>query len=180
MALDSGWVSRTSSLILQSLDLATELANIVGSLLILALTGLIVADVTGRNFLGSPISGVPEMVSLSIVAIVFLQAPQALRAGRFIRSDGIINILKNRMPAVTRWLETLFDLMGFGVLVAILYSHWPILIRAWKRDDFIGAVGDFTAPTWPVKGLLAIGATLLALQFSARIIRRFENADDPV
>ncbi|MEM6987740.1 MAG: TRAP transporter small permease subunit, partial [Pseudomonadota bacterium] len=149
----------------RALDAITSLANITGSLLILALVVLIAADVTGRNLFGAPISGVPEMVSLSIVAIVFLQAPQALRAGRFTRSDGLIDVLRKRVPGATRWLETAFDLIGCGVLSAILYAHWPILTRAWQRGDFVGAVGDFTAPTWPAKAMLALGATLLALQF---------------
>ena len=162
------------------LDKITALANIVGSLLILALVALIAVDVTGRNLLKAPISGVPEIVSLSIVAIVFLQAPQALVAGRFTRSDGVIDVLRRHVPRFTCLLETAFDLIGAGAMVAILYAHWPILVRSWKREDFVGAIGDFTAPTWPVKTMLAIGAILLALQFVARIFRRFErNHDTP-
>ena len=169
---------RASGFFLRILDTVTALANVSGSLLILALVALIAADVAGRNLLGQPISGVPEMVSLSIVAIVFLQAPQALRAGRFTRSDGLIEVLRKRSKILTKWLETVFDLIGLFVLSAILYAHWPIMIRSWVREDFVGAVGDFTAPTWPVKGMLAIGAALLALQFLARIIRRWEGRDE--
>lgn len=169
---------RASGFFLRLLDAITALANISGSLLILALVALIAADVAGRNLLGRPISGVPEMVSLSIVAIVFLQAPQALRAGRFTRSDGLIEVLRKRSKTLTKWLETAFDLVGLTVLAAILYAHWPILVRSWVRNDFVGAVGDFTAPTWPVKAMLALGAALLALQFIARIIRRWEGRDE--
>ena len=158
--------------VLRWLDALTMLANISGSLIILSLVLLIGADVFGRNLLGAPISGVPEMVTLSIVAIVFLQAPMALKAGRMTRSAALLNALQRRAPRVGSALESLFDLAGMVVLVAILYSHWPILARAWQRDDFIGAIGDFTAPTWPVKLMLLIGATLLLLQFGARIWRR--------
>ena len=147
-------------------------ANVAGSCLIFGLVVLITADVLGRNLFGTPVAGVPEIVSLSIVAIVFLQAPQALRAGRLTRSDGVIDVLKSRRPRIAAGLETLFDLCGICVLGAILYSHWPIMVRSWERNDFIGAVGNFTAPTWPVKAMLAIGAALLALQFAARILRR--------
>lgn len=158
---------------LKVLDTVTLAANVVGSCLIVGLVALITTDVIGRNFFGAPVAGVPEIVSLSIVAIVFLQAPQALRAGRLTRSDGVIDLLKARMPRVATGLETLFDLVGAAVLCAILYSHWPIMTRAWARGDFVGAVGNFTAPTWPVKAMLALGAALLALQFLARILRRF-------
>lgn len=159
--------------LLAALDFVTLAANVVGSVLILALVGLITADVTGRNLFGAPLSGVPEMVSLSIVAIVFLQAPQALKAGRMTRSDGVIDILHARFPVLARWLETAFDMVGIMVLSAILYAHWPMMTRSWTRGDFVGAVGDFTAPTWPVKAMLALGCILLALQFGARMVRRF-------
>lgn len=167
-------VGRTqmSGQLLRMLDAVTLAANVAGSCLIVGLVVLITADVMGRNFFGAPVAGVPEMVSLSIVAIVFLQAPQALRAGRLTRSDGVIDMLKGRAPRVASMLETLFDLVGFSVLAAILYAHWPILTRSWERGDFVGAVGNFTAPTWPVKAMLALGAALLALQFIARILRR--------
>jgi len=159
--------------ILRWLDAVTMAANVTGSLLIFALVVLIGADVTGRNLFGAPISGVPELVSLSIVAIVFLQAPMALKAGRMTRSDGVLNVLKRRAPRFASGLETLFDVFGIGVLAAILYAHWPNLVRSWERNDFVGAIGDFTAPTWPVKLMLLIGAGLLLLQFAARIVRRY-------
>lgn len=172
MSLDVSGRASSSGPLLRLLDGITLAANVVGSCLIVGLVALITADVVGRNVFGTPVAGVPEIVSLSIVAIVFLQAPQALRAGRLTRSDGVIDLLKARAPRLAAGLETLFDLVGVAVLGAILYAHWPILIRAYERGDFVGAVGNFTAPTWPVKAMLALGATLLALQFAARILRR--------
>lgn len=160
-------------LFLRVLDHVTLAANVVGSCFIVGLVVLITADVLGRNLFGAPVAGVPEIVTLSIVAIVFLQAPQALRAGRLTRSDGLITVLQRRTPRVATILETLFDLVGLAVLAAIFYAHWPILTRAWERGDFVGAVGNFTAPTWPVKAMLALGVVLMALQFAARILRRF-------
>ncbi|MFN3259363.1 MAG: TRAP transporter small permease subunit [Pikeienuella sp.] len=158
---------------LRLLDRATEALNVLGSLLILALTLLVGVDVLGRNLAGAPLAGVPEMVTLSIVAIVFLQAPAALRAGRFTRSDGLIEALSRRAPGAAKALETVFDLAGIAILSVILTATWPLFLRSWTRGDFIGAVGDFTAPTWPVKATILIGSALLILQFLARILRRW-------
>lgn len=157
---------------LRWLDRLTQVANICGSLLISGLVILIGADVFARNTLNAPISGVPEMVTLSIVAIVFLQAPQALKAGRMTRSDALLGLLSRRLPAFARGLETLYDLLALAVVGAILYATYPIFTRAWARSEFIGAAGDFTAPVWPVKLMILIGGTLLALQFMARVVRR--------
>ncbi|MEP4199165.1 MAG: TRAP transporter small permease [Aliishimia sp.] len=162
-------------LYLRVLDGFTQAANICGSLLISALVCLIGADVLGRNLFGTPISGVPEMVTLSIVAIVFLQAPQALKAGRMTRSDALITTFSSRFPRFGAALETFFDVAAVGLVSVIIYATWPFFIKAWTRSDFVGAIGDFTAPTWPVKLIIVIGSVLLALQFLARIIRRFQS-----
>ena len=58
---------------LRALDAVTQGMNVCGTALILGLMLLIGADVAGRNLMGRPVPGVPEMVALSIVAIVFLQ-----------------------------------------------------------------------------------------------------------
>lgn len=159
---------------LRWLDRLTQVANICGSLLISALVILIGVDVLGRNFFGAPVSGVPEMVTLSIVAIVFLQAPQALKSGRMTRSDAVIGYLERESPSVARILNTVYDILGMIVVGAIVCATFPIFTRAWARSEFIGAIGDFTAPVWPVKLMILIGGTLMTLQFAARILRRFK------
>ena len=115
----------------------------------------------------------PELVTLSIVAIVFLQISAALRAGRMTQSDGFLNWLTDRAPRAGKALATLFDLAGIAVLWVIVSTTWPIFTRAWARGEFIGALGDFTAPVWPVKLTLMVGGTVLMLQFAARIWRRY-------
>ncbi len=162
---------------LRLLNVATQGANILGTMLIVGLVVIICVDVVGRETLGAPLSGVPEMVSLSIVAIVFLQVPQAFKSGRLTRSDGLINVLHTRRPLLAKAMETLFELLGALVVGTILYAHWPILTRSIERGDFVGSVGNFTFPTWPVKLAIFAGALLLLLQFLARILRRFAGDD---
>lgn len=161
-----------SSALLRVLNLATQGANILGTLLIVGLVLIICTDVLGRNIFGTPLPGVPEMITLSIVAIVFLQVPQTLKSGRLTRSDGLILTLHKRLPRVAAAMEILFDLLGFLVIATILYAHWPILMKSISRNEFVGAVGNFTMPTWPAKLMILIGGTLLALQFLSRVLQR--------
>ena len=160
-------------LLLQALDHATVLINFCGTALIMGLMVLIGLDVLGRNLAGAPISGVPEMVSLSIVVIVFLQAPNALKEEKLTRSTALFDLLGRKRPNLTRGLETVFDLIGIGVIGTIFYATWPLFMRALQRNDFVGAIGDFTAPTWPVKAMILLGSSVLMLQFAARIYRRY-------
>ena len=155
------------------IDGLTQGLNVLGSLLIVALMVLVGLDVLGRNLANAPIKGVPEIVTLSIVAIVFLQIPQALRMGRMTRSDAVLGMITRRSPKIGRAFETLFDLAGALVIGLIVWSTWPLLVRAWSRGDFIGAIGEFTAPTWPVKAIIVLGGATLIAQFLLNIWRRY-------
>lgn len=153
------------------LDAATVALNVMGTLLIVAIMLLIGADVLLRNVFGAPISGVPEMVALSIVAIVFLQVPQTLRSGRFTRSDAVLEAVRRRAPRVALIMETVFDTAAILLLAALLYASWPLFTKSWINGTFVGALGDFTAPLWPVKLIICVGTGMLMAQFAARIAR---------
>ena len=112
------------------------------------------------------------MVALSIVAIVFLQTPQTLRRGRIPRSTALADRLERRAPRLARALADLWDLVGIAILLTILQATWPLFARAWERGTFVGALGDFTAPVWPVKATILLGSAMIALQFAAQIARR--------
>lgn len=150
----------------------TMLLNVAGTLLIVALVVLISADVIGRGVFLSPISGVPEMVSLSIVAIVFLQAPEAFRMGRFTRSEALLIFLERRSKRLRASLEVIFALAGLTVIGVLLNASTPFFIKSWNRGTFVGTVGDFIAPVWPVKLIILIGCVALIAQFSLYIIRQ--------
>ena len=74
--------------------------NGVGTLWLLGLLLLINADVFSRNLFNLPISGVIEMIEISMVAIVFLQLGDATRVGRLTRSDGFYGLLLERRPRI--------------------------------------------------------------------------------
>ncbi len=86
-------------------DAVMGTANVVATLWILGLMVLIVADVLGRETLGQPIAGVPEMVKYSIVGIVFLQIAHTHRKGEMIRSTGILGMLTARYPRAAKAME---------------------------------------------------------------------------
>jgi TRAP-type C4-dicarboxylate transport system permease small subunit len=154
----------------------TAALNVIGTLLIVALAALVNADVIGRAAFSAPISGVPEMVSLSIVCIVFLQAAEAARQGRFIRSDALPNRLAARLPRAAAALEALWCATALWLVSVIGTATWPLFLRAWERGTFVGAVGDFTAPVWPVKGIIILGCAALAAQFALGLLRALAAA----
>lgn len=141
--------------------------NAIGTLWIFALMVLINLDVAGRGLLNAPVPGVNEMIELSIVGIVFLQLGDATRAGRLTRSDGLFTLLLRRAPRIGRLLGMAFDLLGILFMGLIIYGSWPLFMDAYKDNEYIGTIGVFAAPVWPVQLIIVIGCAATLLQFVA-------------
>lgn len=138
--------------------------NVIGTVLIVAIMLLVNADVIGRGAFGMPISGVPEMVSMSIVAIVFLQVAQTFKMGRLTRSDAVLNIINRRSLRFRATVELVFCLAATAIIYQLLSASYPLFVKSWKRNTFEGTIGDFTAPIWPVKLIILIGCVVLIIQ----------------
>jgi TRAP-type mannitol/chloroaromatic compound transport system permease small subunit len=156
--------------------------NALGTLWILALMVLINMDVLGRNLLSTPVRGVTEMVSLSIVGIVFLQLADTLRAGRFTRADILLDRLRRTRPVLGDALQALFHLVGLALMVVILFASWEPLAEAVRIREYVGAIGDFQAPVWPVRLITLAGLCATAVCFAVlagmdvrRMLRRREG-----
>ena len=141
----------------------TGAMNALGTVWIGALMVLINADVVGRNLFASPVPGVPEMVALSIVGIVFLQLADTLHSGRFTRADILLDQLARAAPRAHDALHALFHVIGAGLMVVILWASWEPLVEAVRIREYVGAIGAFQAPVWPVRliTLLGLGTTAL-------------------
>lgn len=154
----------------------TEGLNVIGTAWILALMLLINADAFLRSFFQRPINGVPEIVSLSIVGIVFLQLASALRSGALTRSDMLLGALLRRWPRLAHLLEGVFNLAGAVTLVFLLQASWPRFLTSVSRGETVGVVGRFVLPTWPIKLILVIGTVVLLLQFVILALMAFSRA----
>ncbi len=159
------------SLVEKIFNYFSEALNFLATVWILALMLLITADVIGRAFFSHPIAGVPEMVSLSIVAIVFLQLSSTLRANRITRSDMLFTLLEKRAPKFKYFLDLIFSIAGLYIMVIIAKASYPKLLKSIERQEFVGAIGHFTAPTWPIKLIIIVGSLAIAVQFAINAIK---------
>jgi TRAP-type mannitol/chloroaromatic compound transport system permease small subunit len=139
--------------------------NALGTLWIVALMLLINSDVLGRNLLNAPVRGVTELVALSIVGIVFLQLADTLHSGRFTRADVLLDRLKRSRPVAAAWLQAAFHLVGAALMVVILWAAWAPLVESIRIREYVGAIGDFTAPVWPVRLIMLVGLTVTLITF---------------
>lgn len=155
-----GWYLRIRRVV----DVLTAGLNVLGTFLILGLMVLVNMDVIGRGLFNNPVSGVPEMVSMSIVAIVFLQVAQTFRRGRLTRSDAVLGFVAKYSPRARHALDLVFSIAAILLIWQVLSASTPLFVKAWVRGTYEGTIGDFTAPVWPVKLIILIGCTALLVQ----------------
>lgn len=147
-------------------DWIVIIANAAASGWIFVLMALITTDIVLRFVFGAPISGVTEIVEISIVIIVYLQLTHTLKVGRMTRSDALYSTILRRYPAVGNIMGILFSAAGVGLMIAIIKGGWPKWIQAYEGGHFIGNTGVFTFPEWPQRLILVIGCGMLAIQFA--------------
>ena len=101
-------------------------------------------------------------------AIVMLGASHTLRMNEHVRVDIVYTHLSERGK---EWL----DLLGTAIflvpsMLVIAYYSWPFFMQSWEIQEMSGNAGGLIR--WPVKFLVPLGFTLVALQGISEIIKR--------
>jgi len=173
-------MNNPGNIITRSFSAFVASLNNVGTVLIFALMVMINLDVISRFLFNAPIDGVTELVELSIVAIVFLQLGDAVRAGRLTRSDGLFSRLMNSRPRIAHRLGAAFDIAGALFFIAIILGSIPRFLDAWQRGYFSGNKGIIVIPVWPVRLVIVIGAATVVLVFLGLALKHIRAAqNDP-
>ncbi len=148
-----------------SWDTVTKVMDSIGTAWVFVLLVIINLDIGGRVIFNHPLRGVPEIVSLSIVACVFLQIAHTLRVGRLTRSEAFLSWIRKKVPVLADFLDGIYHLIGAGLFALLLNASYPFFLKAWRIDEYVGAEGDFMAPVWPVKLIILIGSAAGIIQF---------------
>lgn len=163
---------------LRLFDKLLNVMNALGTVLIVLMMVFVNADVILRSAANAPIAMVPEFAALSIVGIVFLQAAFCLRENHLTRSEALLLSLQQRWPRLAVAVDGAFHVVG-GVLFGIIaWAGWPLLVKAWNNDEYVGSPGSFMLPVWPVKLLVVVGCVCIAIQFLRMAAYRLRAAMD--
>lgn len=145
-------------------------SNAVASGWIFVLMLLVTLDIILRFVFNSPLSGVTEIVEISIVTILYLQLAHTLKVGRVTRSDALYGRILIKWPAVGNIMGILFHLAGVGLMFAIVIGGWPKWLQAFYGGHFVGNTGVFTFPEWPQRLALVVGCTMMGVQFFLSVV----------
>lgn len=158
-----------------SYESITSVMDTIGTAWVFVLLIIINMDIIGRAVFNHPIRGVPEIVSMSIVALVFLQIAHTLSVGRLTRSEVLLNLLFKRKPGLGYFLQGIYHLTGAALFIILFWASLPMFTKAWKINEYVGAEGDFMAPVWPVKLIILIGCAAACIQFLLMAGKDFRN-----
>jgi TRAP-type C4-dicarboxylate transport system permease small subunit len=150
-------------------DLTAKALLAFAATLAFLLSFLVVADVVGRTVFSSPVKGTPEMVSMSIVIICFLQASYAIRSGGMLSVDVLPALLPRRAREALAAAGCLLGVLFFAVIV---YGSLDPLAHAWSSNEYEGE-GALRIPTWPARFVVLLGSALAALNYSLEGLKHF-------
>ena len=141
----------------------------IAAVLAFLLCFLVCADVIGRAVFNSPVKGTPEIVSGSIVMILWLQAAYAVRSGGMIWVDAVHAHLPAR---VQRACEFLAALLGLAFFALVCWGSADPALYSWTSNEYEGE-GALRVPVWPARFLVLIGSFLAAFNYLLLAIERF-------
>jgi C4-dicarboxylate transporter DctM subunit len=151
-------------------DTLVGVLNAAGVVWVFALMFLISADIAARTVFDDPIAGVTEMVSLSLVACVFLQLGHAVLHRRLMRVEMFLEPLARRRPAVAGAWHALFAAVGIALLATVVAGTWPDFVRAWSTNEFAGVEDIFTVQVWPIKLLIVLGCAFAGVELVRQLV----------
>jgi len=114
------------------------------------------------------VTGTPEIVKNSIVAIAFLQMAHGMYEERHVRSTMILYRVR---PAIGNVLDIVANLLGLVLFAGIIVSSWRVTLVAWSTFEFEGE-GALRVPTYPVRTIILLGSVLMCWQCLRQVIRR--------
>lgn len=163
----------------QLIDWLTERVGKGAFWLILIMTLISAGNAVVRFIFNYSSNGLLEIQWYLFAAVFLLCSPYTLQKNEHVRIDVLSGKLSPRGLAVIDILGTLFFLLPMVVLV--LWLSLPLVADSYKINEMSANAGGLIR--WPVKILLPIGFTLLALQGISELIKRIAflagMIDDP-
>lgn len=153
------------------IDWVTKALMVIAAVLAFLLCFLVVGDVSGRVFFGSPIKGTTELISLSIVTVCFLQAGYAIRSGGMLNVDTVVVKFP---PRVQSMFAVFAAFAGAFFFAFICYGTIDGAAHAWTSNEFEGE-GAMRVPVWPTRFVIVLGTALAAMCYLILMVENLQR-----
>lgn len=146
----------------RALGATSSAGHLLAAFWLFALAILITLDVLSRALLNSPFTGTAEIVANSIVSIVFIQLPSAVRSGGMLRAEILDPFVSERFRLR---VQSFGNVLGAILFLAVAVSAWAPMVQAWNISEFAGNESTVQIPLFPIRALLVVMSILAAFEF---------------
>lgn len=151
---------------LRLIDGIARLAGFAGAAMIVGIAALVLAEIVCRNIFNISLTFAWDFSAYMMAGAIFCGAAFTLRSGGHVRVSLLTHNVPPAFAAVIDFVATAFATLISGFLA------YSLILFAWQ--SFVSGRTTSTIDATPLvypQSLIAFGATLLALQFLARLIR---------
>lgn len=134
----------------------------VSAAAIIILMLLVTANVIGRYFFNSPITGAPEIACLLMIIIVFPALAWVALEGKHVKVDFIMDRFSPIAQAIT---DSITLIISLGIYAII---SWRSFLAAMKSSDVSSLL---SIPQAPFYWIMSVGWTLFAASIITLIIK---------
>lgn len=138
----------------------------IAGLIAVVLMFFVTLDVAMRSLFNAPIQNSYEYMALGMVPIVYLGLATVQARNENICIESATNWLPARGRAM---LELVGCLIGFAMMVAIVYWGTTAAWHAFETQEYLGSVSR--VQIWPFRTLLVIGALMLTARLGIDCVR---------
>lgn len=163
----------------QLIDWLNERVGKAAFWLVLLMTIFSAGNASVRFIFNYSSNGLLEIQWYLFAAVFILCSPYTLQKNEHVRIDVLAGKLSPKGQAVIDIIGTLFFLLP--MVIVVLWLSLPLVAESYKINEMSSNAGGLIR--WPVKALLPIGFTLLALQGISELIKRIaflaDRIEDP-
>ncbi len=152
----------------QLIDWLNERVGKAAFWLVLLMTIFSAGNATVRFIFNYSSNGLLEIQWYLFAAVFILCSPYTLQKNEHVRIDVLAGKLSPKGQAVIDIIGTLFFLLP--MVIVVLWLSLPLVAESYRINEMSSNAGGLIR--WPVKALLPIGFTLLALQGISELIKR--------
>jgi TRAP-type mannitol/chloroaromatic compound transport system permease small subunit len=153
-----------------AIDFVNDRCGEVANWLVLLACLISAGNATSRYLFSASSNAWLEVQWYLFAGMVLLGGPYTLKLNEHVRVDLLYSAVSER---VRIWIDIVGCLLFLlPICVILIYFTWPWFVDSWRIDEMSSNAGGLVR--WPVKLLLPVGFTLMALQGISELIKRIE------
>ena len=154
----------------RAIDYVNDRFGEVANWLVLFACLISAGNATSRYLFSASSNAWLEVQWYMFAGMVLLGGPYTLRLNEHVRVDLVYSALSERARI---WIDIVGCLLFLlPICVILIYFTWPWFVESWRIDETSSNAGGLIR--WPVKLILPVGFTLMALQGVSELIKRIE------